>query len=69
MEKIPLAVRFRLTEISDRMTEITETMDMLGPGDKYPLRRGEILDALYRDWCELRDELSRARAWRDSRRA
>jgi len=51
------------------MTEITEIMDMLGPGDKYPLRRGEILDALYRDWCELRDELSRARAWRDSRRA
>jgi hypothetical protein len=63
-----LAVRFRLAEISERMTEITEMMEMLGPGDKYPFRSGEILDALYREWEELRNEVRRARAWRDSRR-
>jgi hypothetical protein len=68
MEKIPLALRLRLAEISDRMTEIGETMEMLGPGDKYPFRTGEILDALYREWEELSNEVDRARAWRDSRR-
>ena len=50
------------------MEEISETMDMLGPGDKYPLRTGEILDALYREWKELLNEVDRARAWRDSQR-
>jgi hypothetical protein len=68
MEQIPLAVRSRLAEISDRMEQINEAMDLLGPGDKYPFRSGEILDALYREWCELRDEVRDARAWRDSRR-
>jgi hypothetical protein len=69
MEQIPLAVRFRLAEISDRLAQINETMDMVGPGDKYPFRHREILDALFREWCELHNEVSRARAWRDSQRA
>ena len=67
MEQIPLAVRLRLAEISDRMADITEAMDLLGPGDKYPFRT-EILDALYRQWVELSNEVDRARAWRDSQR-
>jgi hypothetical protein len=68
MEQIPLAVRLRLAEISDRMADITEAMDMLGPSDKYPFRSGEIFDALYRQWVELSNEVDRARAWRDSQR-
>ena len=68
MEKIPLAVRFRLAEISDRFAEINEAMDMLSRVDRYPSRHPEMFDALFREWCDLRDELSRARAWRDSRR-
>ena len=50
------------------MADITEAMDLLGPGDKYPFRNGEILDALYRQWQELANEVDRARAWRDSQR-
>ena len=68
MEQIPLAVRLRLAEISDRMADITEAMDLLGPGDKYPFRNGEILDALYGEWEDLSNEVGRARAWRDSQR-
>ena len=69
MEEIPLAVRFRLAEISDRLADINEMMDMLGRCDRYPpYRHGESLDALFRESCELHNELRRARAWRDSRR-
>jgi hypothetical protein len=65
MEQIPLALRLRLAEISDRLAQINETMDMLGPTDKYPFRHRESVDALFREWQELHNELSRARAWRD----
>ncbi len=70
MEEIPLAVRFRLAQISDRLAEIDEMMDMLDRCDRYPpFRYGESLDALFRESQELHDELSRTRAWRDSRRS
>jgi hypothetical protein len=68
MEKIPLAVRFRLAQISDRLAVINETMDMLGPTDKYPFRHRDSVDALFRESQELHDEVDRARAWRDSQR-
>jgi hypothetical protein len=51
---------------TEQMEQLVETMNMLGACDPHSGRDGETVDALFRQWVELRDQPGVAGAQKDS---